>query len=695
MNNIKNKNNNKENPSLNKQTIIGDYALDYAGMLLIGNDREVKLEPLTYAFLCFLIKRKGQIVSRDELLNNVWENRIVSDDSIRKVVKRLRDAFEDDAKSPFYIKTIPLKGYCLIAQVNENQITKKENTSRNLKWLILIFSILILVIYITVFMTKKTLPSNNPIKDHSPKIQHLTHLSGSEVSGDYNKAIDTLIFTHRQNNNDSWQLYSKELSSGLVKRLTWDEKNYQKALIAPNGEQIIFSRSYGVETNLILAKFDKKHGIIEEKKINIADKIQLLSSWAVDGKSVYVTHSEKEDEPLALYKVNINSEKSQQLTFPNEEGFGDYYAKESSNGRYLAVLRNVSDRKYMLLILDLVNNKLLTKKAISFYANSILWEENNKGLSMSSFKGDFYNFQLENEQLIKQQGSTPGINDAFYRCGEKCFFMRQHQMNYTDIKETPNPFTNNDRSPTLYIESDNADFHPIYNDKADTIFYIAKDKKQANIIKHILGQPPEILYSFDPRFIITDLSLNKQENMLLGKVEERIFLLNLITNELFYVSTALEIVSNPTWKNSGDGIYFSRVELHKETLLEYDISLDSLKKHTPGIIYRKELSDGRTFIVNEKKDLFQLMPDGSRLFIINLPIPNNRYWTIYQNYLYFSHGLDDNFYLSQLNLTSGQQKEHLMGENTWEMGFDLHPNGKKLLITQALLADSNLVKVTW
>jgi hypothetical protein len=408
-----------------------------------------------------------------------------------------------------------------------------------------------------------------------------------------------------------------------------------------------------------------------------------------------MTNYVKYDGIQALYKFDIASEKMQQLTFPNTEGYGDYLAQESPDGKLLAVLRNVSDRKYMLLIIEIDSKKIIVKKPLTFYADSIVWNATSDSFVMSSFKGDFYSYALAGEQLIEQKGSTPGINDVFYRCGERCFYMREHDINYTDIKEIPNPFIEQSQLSMVHIESINAEFHPFYNKDGTTLYYTTKDTTQANVIRQVLGHEPEVMYTFNPRYIVTDLSINQQETFLLGKVEERIFILDLVTKELTYITSALEIVSNPTWSITGKSIYFARVEQHKKIMLKYDISTDQLSRLAAGIIHRKELPDGRVYVVNENNELYKLSADDKLTFIIKLPIVNSNHWHIQANYLYFSQNVDVDFYLTRLDMKTQVQERRLLAKNTWEKGFYLHPYGKRLLITQSLLDNSNLVKVTW
>lgn len=87
-----------------------------ANLLERGAVRE-KLERRTMAVLVHLAKRAGEVVSKDELINQVWNGQAVSDHSVAIAISDLRRALGDDRNAPTYIETIPKRGYRLIAPV--------------------------------------------------------------------------------------------------------------------------------------------------------------------------------------------------------------------------------------------------------------------------------------------------------------------------------------------------------------------------------------------------------------------------------------------------------------------------------------------------------------------------------------------------------------------------------------------------
>ena len=82
--------------------------------LFRGNDAR-HVEPKAMDLLVFLAQDPGRVVSKEEIIETVWEGRIIADSALSRVIADLRRALEDDVHDPKYIETIPKRGYRLIA----------------------------------------------------------------------------------------------------------------------------------------------------------------------------------------------------------------------------------------------------------------------------------------------------------------------------------------------------------------------------------------------------------------------------------------------------------------------------------------------------------------------------------------------------------------------------------------------------
>ncbi|MEE4271504.1 MAG: transcriptional regulator, partial [Thermoanaerobaculales bacterium] len=95
---------------------VGDWLVEPSLNRLSRNGVAVQLVLKTMDVLLCLAERAGEVVSRHELTDVVWQTEYVSDNTVAKRIAELRDALGDDARDPHYIETIPKRGYRLIAE---------------------------------------------------------------------------------------------------------------------------------------------------------------------------------------------------------------------------------------------------------------------------------------------------------------------------------------------------------------------------------------------------------------------------------------------------------------------------------------------------------------------------------------------------------------------------------------------------
>jgi DNA-binding winged helix-turn-helix (wHTH) protein len=77
------------------------------------------LEPKAMEVLVYLSREPGKVISKQELLGNIWRDTFVTDDVLKVCIWQLRRIFQDDCKNPQVIETIPKSGYRLLLSVHE------------------------------------------------------------------------------------------------------------------------------------------------------------------------------------------------------------------------------------------------------------------------------------------------------------------------------------------------------------------------------------------------------------------------------------------------------------------------------------------------------------------------------------------------------------------------------------------------
>ena len=87
------------------------HILSPARRTLVRDGRELPLIPRCFDLLVLLIEQRDQAVSRNDILDAVWSDVVVSDGALSQAVRTLRRALGDDPRAPTFIRTVPRHGY--------------------------------------------------------------------------------------------------------------------------------------------------------------------------------------------------------------------------------------------------------------------------------------------------------------------------------------------------------------------------------------------------------------------------------------------------------------------------------------------------------------------------------------------------------------------------------------------------------
>ena len=98
---------------------IDDLSVDVGRALVQRDDLEVPLPKLSFDLLVALARAAPNLLTLDELMNQVWPGLVVAPDTVSQRVKLLRAALDDDSKTPRYIVGVRGRGYRLIATVSD------------------------------------------------------------------------------------------------------------------------------------------------------------------------------------------------------------------------------------------------------------------------------------------------------------------------------------------------------------------------------------------------------------------------------------------------------------------------------------------------------------------------------------------------------------------------------------------------
>ena len=99
---------------------FGIFELDVAAGELRKQGRRINLQQQPCQVLALLLRRPGELVTREELQQALWpgDTFVEFDQGLNTAIKKIRQALGDSAENPRFVETLPRKGYRFIAPVN-------------------------------------------------------------------------------------------------------------------------------------------------------------------------------------------------------------------------------------------------------------------------------------------------------------------------------------------------------------------------------------------------------------------------------------------------------------------------------------------------------------------------------------------------------------------------------------------------
>lgn len=101
------------------QVCIGDAQVDFAARVIECRGKTASVEPKVMAVLDMMLQRAGEVITREDLIKDIWDVRFGGDERLSRAISILRHAMGDSASQQCCIETIPKHGYRLVAEIGD------------------------------------------------------------------------------------------------------------------------------------------------------------------------------------------------------------------------------------------------------------------------------------------------------------------------------------------------------------------------------------------------------------------------------------------------------------------------------------------------------------------------------------------------------------------------------------------------
>lgn len=336
----------EEKAVLNEVYEFAGFHLNTTEKTLSKNGEPLPLTPKAFETLLVLIENRGKILSKEELMSQIWKDSFVDENNLAFNIKTLRRTFGDEANNPKIIETIPRRGYRFIAQVKENS-THDNLSSKSLepqksggkKYLTAAFTILFLASFVLgawIVKDKFLYPESKfPVLSRNFEVEKLTTSGNSRLAvispnGKY------MLYTNILEGKNS--LWIQEIEKGNnVQLIAPSEEGYTGGRFSNSGDSIFFvKQSNNVPTIYRISV----HGGIATK---IADQSEGWIGLSPDDKQIsFVRYNKSDNNSCALMIADTDGKNERKLAEVNTP-FAFWVNDWSPDGKTIAVASGNSE----------------------------------------------------------------------------------------------------------------------------------------------------------------------------------------------------------------------------------------------------------------------------------------------------------------------------------------------------------------
>jgi Tol biopolymer transport system component/DNA-binding winged helix-turn-helix (wHTH) protein len=331
---------------------------------LVKAGEVLSVEPKAFRVLLFLLRNPHRLIPKDELLNAVWNDYAVSENSLTRAIATLRRLLGDDIHEPRYIATVPTVGYRFLcnveatedgfsgldvadaADVRDQEIHGSPHTpqvqpvvakAKGLRSMILWLAPVLLIVIAAFFYVRHI--SQPPAFYSSVP---LTNYVGSEICPSFAPDGERVAFAWNGEKQDNFDIYVKQIGDGTLLRLTSDPKPDLSPAWSPDGRTIAFLRLDSDEKGEILLMSSFAEGPARSLAAVTAPLTLYPQSkfiaWSPDGKWLAMSDGPSFGGVMSLFLLSVETGEKRRITLPPND-YDDVDPSFSPDMRHVAFAR--------------------------------------------------------------------------------------------------------------------------------------------------------------------------------------------------------------------------------------------------------------------------------------------------------------------------------------------------------------------
>jgi len=404
---------------------FADICIDTHNQLLYRQGETINLAPKVYDLLVFLCQNSHRVISKDELMEQVWMGTLVTENAISRTLVKVRKALADDPKSPTFIITVPRKGYRMVADfvasdtvsnqpvealqgveytpdnnkaeisaiqsnnLGTNEINRSVSTSINdsvnnsiyshskqsnavKKYIWLITSLVIITIITAVLLPQRSTSLQ------TKQIKPLTRDVGVELYPALSPDLTQLAYSKTVSGKPSY-INIENLSNHVKRSVSHARGALSKPIWSPTQDKLAFLYKHNSVCTITWAELSH----IKDK--NTWQDITECGAQAnphfvfsPDGKYLYFSDRQSASHGYQIFRVNLENNEKDIVNQPITNGLGNYSFDISANGKHLVMANSEFSPATRIYTLNINDSVLEQTAQLDYLMRSVIWHHDNE-----------------------------------------------------------------------------------------------------------------------------------------------------------------------------------------------------------------------------------------------------------------------------------------------------------------------------
>ena len=707
---------------------IGPWQFISNRCVITSNHLERELDPLLVKLLLHFIDKPQQIVSRQELIESVWQQSFVDDNAINRAISELRKQLAHPIEKAPLLKTHYRKGYSLtviperltqanvlkepvnilpdspgisakneeIATATTSQPVQKKNSKNFLIYSLLVIICLCSLVWFGLFFINA--PSSEKIKQITVNKVASTWNIGSEVHPEMSSDKQYLAYTNVEPENDVMHAFVKRLSDQReveitypgfqVSILSWQLNQHAVLIQATNLKQ--------QQCEMVLVDLSQFPIVGEATLIKKCD-LRYTGYAQVDENSEYIYYTEykNEQDGSGLYKFDLELQKESIVIPPPGVMYGVIMPRLSSSGNKIAYILSQKGKPFSVFSYNFETHetKRLFKAKKSIISFAFDWLADDKGVIVFE-DSDLSTIVFDENNIIKRTLTvTPAISPYYIavQSANSLFYSANKTQTFSLIKAT-SLFNDVPEYEALY-KSDEDDYHivEVINEKGLAHIFVSERSGSSQLWLSQNGltkQLSNFTYEGKSTFAIGGLRVSSKQDRVLLRVNSDIAFFDVMSNKLYTIAEFKgRQILNYVWSKDNESIiYLERSGsenlfaqfnlLTRDTTILEDIKANKLISGADGTNYA--ITNNQLIKLSNKQS-WELPKDArqAQLFAIN------------GNYLYYSDAISR---VARLNLEDKTVKD--VHVDFKPIAFFISDNNQ-IFFTESKYKDMQIIQISW